>query len=176
MPDIRAALMRSLLVGIVNFPRAQREWLQVVFAVSTIYSADTSKFSQTMLLSSMARVVMVVTKVHGGNALVDRALVLQEYDFDIDFWKGKQNVNADALSRRYSPCAITQVESHLPLTEIRTSQQSDSTLSQVLQACQQPESPICNSRWDDIDNSGLKLNWLMTFSVENIHQVLSRRK
>ena len=108
--------------------------------------------------------------------LCRRALVLQEYDFDIDFWKGKQNVNADALSRRYSPCAITQVESHLPLTEIRTSQQSDSTLSQVLQACQQPESPICNSRWDDIDNSGLKLNWLMTFSVENIHQVLSRRK
>ena len=50
------------------------------------------------------------------------ALVLQEYDFDIDFRKGKQNVNADALSHRYSPCAITQVESHLPLTEIRTSQ------------------------------------------------------
>ena len=66
------------------------------------------------------------------------ALVLQEYDFDIDFRKGKQNVNADALSCRYSPCAIiTQVESHLPLTEIRISQQSDSTLSQVLQACQQ---------------------------------------
>ena len=43
-------------------------------------------------------------------------------------------------------------------------------------ARRQPESPICNSRWDDIDNSGLKLNWLMTFSVENIHQVLSRRK
>ena len=71
------------------------------------------------------------------------ALVLQEYDFEIEFQKGKQNANADALSHRYSPCALIQFDSHLPLNEILTAQREDTFLSQVLQARKQPVSLMC---------------------------------
>ena len=36
------------------------------------------------------------------------ALAIQEYDFEIVYWKGKLNTNTDALSHWYSPCAATQ--------------------------------------------------------------------
>ena len=71
------------------------------------------------------------------------ALVLQEYDFEIELRKGKQIANTDALSHRYTPCALIQVESHLPLNKILTAQKEDTFLSQVLQARKQPGSHIC---------------------------------
>ena len=104
------------------------------------------------------------------------ALALQEYDFEIEFRKGKQNANADALSCRYSPCALIQVESHL--LSMKSSQLGEK--APFCHKCCKPASNqglTCvqngdNILWDDIDNTGHNWEWLMAFSVENIPSVL----
>ena len=95
------------------------------------------------------------------------ALALQEYDFDIEYRKGKQNVNADALSRKYSPCAITQIDSHLPLQEIRASQQADSVLSQVIRACQQIE-PCKSPDWQQHPLRRYRQLWSQLKMVDDV--------
>ena len=66
-------------------------------------------------------------------------LAQQEYDFDITYCQAKLNANADTLLRRYSLCAITQVQQHLTASKICTAQQADVTLSKVLQALMQSD-------------------------------------
>jgi hypothetical protein len=59
------------------------------------------------------------------------ALALQEYDYEIQYKPGLQNIVADTLSREPVSC-VTQRSYHLSMNDLRTSQTSDQLLQRIL--------------------------------------------
>lgn len=65
-----------------------------------------------------------------GNSKVARwLLTIQEFDFLVEYRKGSDNKNADALSRI---CLLTEVESLLPDTKLKSEQLMDKNINEVI--------------------------------------------
>eukprot|EP00731_Ephydatia_muelleri_P003131 Em0001g3131a len=72
------------------------------------------------------------------------ALAIQEYDFQIEYKKGSQNGNADALSRR-SVGAITH--SGQPLDDMRKAQRDDHAIGIVYTTLLSKKTPTHSGKW-----------------------------
>ena len=72
------------------------------------------------------------------------ALAIQEYDFQIEYKKGSQNGNADALSRR-SVGAITH--SGQPLDDMRKAQRDDHAIGIVYTTLLSKKNPTHSGKW-----------------------------
>ena len=73
------------------------------------------------------------------------ALAIQEYDFQIEYKKGSQNGNADALSRRSVLAAITHAGQ--PLEDMQRAQRDDPTISLLYAALQSKKMPTHSGNW-----------------------------
>ena len=132
---------RSLTSPERQYSTMQRECAAVVYALKQFRHYLLGRHFK--ILTDHAPLQWLSTQKMEG-MLYRWALAIQEYNFDIVYRKGKLNTNADALSRRYSPCAATQVHLHFPMSEVRTAQQTDINISKILQACKRstpPKSP-----------------------------------
>ena len=72
------------------------------------------------------------------------ALAIQQYDFQIEYMKGLQNGNADALSR-HSVVAITYAGQ--PLDDMRKAQRDDPTISMVYGTLLSKKTPTHFGNW-----------------------------
>ena len=70
------------------------------------------------------------------------ALAVQEYNFQIVYWKGSQNANADALScLQTSLFAATVAMPHHSAAELHTAQLRDNIISKVYRVICNPAHP-----------------------------------
>ena len=73
------------------------------------------------------------------------ALAIQEYDFQIEYKKGSQNGNADALSRRSVLATITHAGQ--PLEDMQKAQRDDPTISLLYAALLSKKTPAHSGNW-----------------------------
>ena len=116
---------------------------------------------------------VVVGTENGWYAVCQWAPTIQECNFQIVYWKGSLNANADALSRlQTSSFATTVVMPHHSATELHTAQLRDSTISKIYRAHLQSSTPPHGQGWN---HHPLKQYWQLWAQLQIVHGVLCRQ-
>ena len=136
----------SLTASERHYSMIQRKCLAVVYALKQFRHYLLGRRFQ--ILTNHAPLRWLSTQKMDG-MLCRWALAVQEYNFQIVYWKGSQNANADALSRlQTSLCATTVAMPHHSAAELHTAELRDSTISKVYRARLQSSTPPHDQGWN----------------------------
>ena len=138
---------RSLTSSERNYSVIQCECLAIVFALKQFHHYV---LGWPFLLNTDHAPLQWLSAQKIEDMLCRWALAMQEHDFKIVYRKGSLNTNADALScipTTRTPCAFTMALPHYSLSDLRTAQLEDDTLSVVLQSHQHSNYLPSHSKW-----------------------------
>ena len=138
---------QSLTASEHNYSVIQRECLAIVFALKQFRHC---LLGWPFLLNTDHAPLQWLSAQKMEGMLCRWALAMQEYDFKIVYRKGSLNANADALSWTptiQAPCAFTITLPNHSVSDLRTAQLADDTLSVVLKACEQSHDVPSGRKW-----------------------------
>ncbi|MGI9458903.1 MAG: RNase H-like domain-containing protein, partial [Pirellulales bacterium] len=129
-------LSRTLKPAEKSYPTIEWEALAVVWSVKTLrHYLLGRKFT---IVTDHAPLRWLMSPNHMSQRLTKWSLSLQEFDFDIQYRSGKQNFNADALSRALSVNLVHGPDTNAPSElnrsqqNIRTEQEEDMSLAPLI--------------------------------------------
>ena len=138
---------QSLTASEHNYSVIQRECLAIVFALKQFRHY---LLGRPFLLNTDHAPLQWLSAQKMEGMLCRWALAMQEYDFKIVYRKGSLNTNADALSWTptiQAPCAFTIALPNHSVSDLRTAQLADDTLSVALKACEQSHDVPSGRKW-----------------------------
>ena len=163
---------RSLTASERNYSVIQRECLAIVFALKQFRHY---LLGRPFLLNTDHAPLQWLSAQKMEGMLCRWALAMQEYDFKIVYRKGSLNTNADALSRMPTiqvPCAFTMALPNHSVSDLRTAQLADDTLSVVLQARERSHDVPSGRKWR---KPPLRRYWQLWKQLVVINGVLVRQ-
>lgn len=133
-----AFISRTLRKAERNYSATEKECLGVFWAISKL-KPYLEGYKFTVITDHQSLKWLWTLKSPTGR--LDRwAAVLREYDFDIEYRKGKQNVVPDTLSRNPLPCPMEEENfEHLNLRVCNLNDSEDWTEKKRIQICKNPE-------------------------------------
>ena len=82
-----------------NYSKIEKECLCLILALQHFEVYLTSSTSPTVVFSDHSPLIFIHKMKNKNQRLPRWSLILQEYNLDIRYIKGKDNINSDALSR-----------------------------------------------------------------------------
>ena len=151
-----------------NYSVIQRECLAIVYALKQFRHYLLGR--SFIIMTDHAPLQWLSAQKMDG-MLARWSLAMQEYTFTIQYRNGKENGNADSLSRQphlKSQNTISTVCANVDLDNIRQNQQSDPTISAIRKALESASAPPRSQTWGKPPLSRYRQLWPQIFTQDGI--------